>query len=83
MSADVMAAVTRLEETKVVVRAEPFHLTVAPLMNPLPFTVRVKAGPPAVAELGFKLVRVGGPTELSMVNGTIFESTPFGFVTNT
>src|SRR2546421_3141544 len=67
MSAAVMAAVTWLAETKVVVRAEPFHLTVAPLKKPEPLTVRVKAAPPAVAEVGLRLVSAGGLDPLPAV----------------
>ena len=70
-------------ESKVVVRGEPFHLTVAPLTKLLPLTVNVNAGPPAVAELGLKVVSVGGLPELSTVNETALESFPSGFVTLT
>jgi hypothetical protein len=49
MSAAVMAACNWVALTKVVVRFEPFHRTTDPLTNPLPFTVKVKAAPPAVA----------------------------------
>src|ERR1039458_4075401 len=45
--------------TNVVVSAEPFHCTVDPDTNPVPFTVSVNAGPPAVAENGLRLVMVG------------------------
>lgn len=46
--------------TKVVGRAEPFHRTTAvPCAKLLPLTVKVKAGPPAVAEPGFKLAIAG------------------------
>jgi hypothetical protein len=40
--------------TKVVANAEPFHCTLVPETNPAPFTVRLKAGPPAVAEEGLR-----------------------------
>src|SRR5437016_56670 len=83
MSADVMAAVIWLPEMKLVERAEPFHLTVAPLTKLLPLTVNVNAGPPAVAELGLKVVSVGGLAELLTVNETALESFPSGFVTLT
>src|SRR6266404_29508 len=46
MSAAVIAAVSWVALTKVVVRAAPFHCTPEPLMNPVPFTVRVKSAPP-------------------------------------
>ena len=48
-----------MEETNVVVRFVPFHLTTEPEMKLVPFTVRVKAGPPAVADEGLRLVVVG------------------------
>ena len=54
-----MLAVSCVAETKVVVRAVPLKLTLEPAMNPVPFTVRVKAGSPAVAELGLRLLMVG------------------------
>jgi hypothetical protein len=45
--------------TNVVVSAAFPNVTVAPVRKPVPFTVRVKAGPPTVAELGLRLVIVG------------------------
>jgi hypothetical protein len=45
--------------TNVVLNALPFHFTVAPETKSAPFTVSVKATPPAVAEAGLKLVMVG------------------------
>jgi hypothetical protein len=45
----------------IVDNAEPFHSTVDPLTNPVPLTIRVNAGVPAVAEAGFKLVIASGP----------------------
>jgi hypothetical protein len=59
MSVAGMAAVSRVAETKVVGRLLPFHWTTDdPLMNPVPFTVRVKAAPPAVRVVGLRLVSV-------------------------
>ena len=52
MSAAEMAAVTLVLPTNVVVRADPFQSTTEPETKFEPFTVRVKAGPPAVALLG-------------------------------
>src|SRR5208282_1061935 len=52
ISAAVIAAVTCPALTKVVVRADPFHSTGAPLTSFPPFTVSVNAGPPAVALFG-------------------------------
>src|SRR2546425_468239 len=57
-----MAAVRRVALTNVVVRAAPFHSTVAPGTNAVPSTVRVNAGPPALAVLGASAVVVGGGT---------------------
>ena len=49
ISVAVMAAVTGVPLTKVVVRFAPLNCTVAPFTKPVPFTVRVKPAPPAVA----------------------------------
>ena len=59
MSVAGIAAVSCVAETSVVVRSAPFQRTIDPAMKLVPFTVRVNAGPPAVAEVGFKLVVVG------------------------
>ena len=40
-------------------RLDPFHWTTDPLMKLVPFTVSVKAAPPAVADVGLMLVVVG------------------------
>ena len=42
-----------------VVRFEPFHLTLDVGTNPLPLTVKVKLAPPAVADVGLMLEREG------------------------
>jgi hypothetical protein len=55
ISAAVIAAVTWVLLTNVVVRLDPFHCTVEVLTNPVPFTVSVNAGPPAYAEFGLRL----------------------------
>jgi hypothetical protein len=47
-----IAAVSRVAETKVVVRSAPFQRTTEPAANPLPSTVRVKAELPAAAVEG-------------------------------
>jgi hypothetical protein len=59
MSAASIAAVTWVEETYVVARFPPFHWTTEPLTKPLPLMVSVNANPPAVAELGLRLVVTG------------------------
>ncbi len=53
------AAVNCVELTKVVVSAVPFHCTIAPARKLVPFTVRVNAAPPAITEVGLKLVMAG------------------------
>jgi hypothetical protein len=45
---------------KVVVSAVVFHMMVAPETNPEPFTVSVKAAPPALADVGLRLEMVAG-----------------------
>jgi len=52
MSAAVIAAVNCVALTNVVVRLLPFHCTTALFSKLLPFTVRVNAAPPAIAEFG-------------------------------
>ncbi len=75
MSAALMLAVNWVLDTYVVARFDPFQRTVdAPLIKPVPFTVRVKAGPPAVADAGLKLVMVG--RGLLIVNVIVFEMPP-------
>ena len=59
MSAAAIEAVSWLALTYVVVREEAFHLTTELEMKLVPFTVRVKAAPPAVADEGLRLVVVG------------------------
>ena len=52
------AAVSCVDVTKLVLNGVPFHVTTMPLAKPEPLTVSVKAGPPATAEFGDRLVRV-------------------------
>ena len=58
MSLARIAAVNLEEVTNVVVRTFPLN-TVAPLTNPVPFTVRVNATPPAIALFGESKVTTG------------------------
>jgi hypothetical protein len=76
MSAAVIAAVTWVEETYVVVRFDPFQFTVEPETKPVPFTVSVNPAPPAVAEAGLRPVVVG--TGLLIVKVWALEVPPPG-----
>ena len=62
--------------TKVVGSGVSFHRTVELAVNAEPFTVRVKAAPPACAVDGLKLVIVGVGGAV-IVNGDPLEVTPF------
>jgi hypothetical protein len=66
-----------VELTNVVVSAAPFHCTVAPVRKLTPFTVNVKAAPPAVADAGLKLVIVGVGTLIGSI--TAVEGLPPAF----
>jgi len=55
------AAVNWVALTKVVGNGDPVHKTVDPAVNPEPFTVSVKAAPPACAAAGLRLLMVGVP----------------------
>jgi hypothetical protein len=65
------------------VSANPFHFTTEVVMKPEPFTVSVKAGPPAVALAGEREVTVG--VGFLIVNVSGFDAPPPGpgFVTIT
>ena len=66
ISAAVIAAVSWVALTNVVVLAAPLNFTTDVDTKPVPFTVRVKAAPPAVALVGEREVSVGAG--LLMVN---------------
>ena len=59
ISAAVIAAVNCVAFTNVVVLAAPLNFTTDVETKPVPFTVRVKAAPPAVALVGAREVSVG------------------------
>src|SRR5262245_12826444 len=59
MSVGVIIAVNCLDETKVVEPSAPFHRTTVLVTKSGPVTVRVKPGPPAVAEFGLIAMIVG------------------------
>src|SRR6266513_6226545 len=71
-----MAACNWVLETKVVVRELPFHRTEEVETKLVPVRFKVKLGPPAKAEFGFKEARVG--IGLSMVNVTAADTPPPG-----
>jgi hypothetical protein len=77
----VTAAVSCVPLTKVVESAVPFQSTVAPERNPVPLTVSVKAGPPAVAEVGLRLVITGAAALIVKVAAA--DELPPGFFTTT
>ncbi len=83
MSAAVIAAFTCVALTNVVVRFDPFHLTTAPLTNPVPFTVKVNAAPPAVALVGDNELIVGTGFEAVIVKAAFPEVPPPGVGLNT
>src|SRR5207247_9886627 len=76
MSAAAIAAVSCVALTKVVVLAEPFHRTVAPLTKFVPVTVRVNAAPPEVVLDGLRLVMAG--TGLLTVKASVLGVAPPG-----
>jgi hypothetical protein len=59
ISATEIAAVSCVALTNVVVLAAPLNFTTDVDTKPVPFTVRVKAAPPAVALVGKREVSVG------------------------
>jgi len=65
------------------VRADPFQLTTELLMKPLPFTVRVKAAPPAVAVDGEIEVMLGKGFDALVVNAELADVPPPGAGLNT
>ena len=76
MSAAEMEAVTLVLLANVVVRADPFQFTTEPKTKFEPFTVRVKAGPPAVALLG--TIELIAGTRLLTVNVIALDVPPPG-----
>lgn len=75
-------AVSSPEFTNVVESADPFHCTTELEMKPLPFTCKVKAGPPAVTLGGLMEVIAGGRTvkvtgaEVTPPDLTVTEAVP-------
>jgi hypothetical protein len=84
MSAALMAAWSCPPLTYVVDRFAPFQFTTEPLTNPLPFTARVKAAVPAVADEGDREVIDGvGLLGALMVKPALPEFPPPGVGLNT
>jgi len=85
MSAAVIAAVTCIALTYVVVRFDPFHFTTEPLMKPVPVIVNVNAAVPAVALVGDSVLIVGTAFDALIVNAAVPDVPPLGagFVTVT
>ena len=78
----------RVVPCKVPVRVLPFQRTDAPLVNPVPSTVKLNAVPPAGLEFGLIEVIVGPPVvppplEALTVKDNAFESPPPGAGLNT
>jgi hypothetical protein len=71
-------AVSCAGATKAVANADPLNWTTAPGPNPLPFTVKVNPGPPAICELGLRLVMAGLTVNMARLVGA-----PPGFTTRT
>src|SRR5438067_6158728 len=71
-------AVSLIEDTNVVVRAEPFQFTVEVETNLVPFTVKVNCALPAVVEVGLIEVMVG--TGLLIVRVSVALPVPPAFV---
>jgi len=67
----------------VVVRLVPFQFTTDPLMNPVPFTVRVNAPVPAVAKAGESVLIVGTGFGALIVNVEAPDVPPPGAGLNT
>lgn len=81
ISAAVIAAVNCVAFTNVVVRLLLFHCTTEVLMKLLPFTVKVKAAPPAIAEFGTSVLNAG--TGVLTVKLRTFDVPPPGAGFNT
>src|SRR5262245_62120173 len=81
MSVAGIAAVSWVALTNVVLRAAPFHCTTEPETKLLPLTVSVNAGPPVVALLGDRVVRLGAGVPALIVKVSALEVPPPGITT--
>jgi hypothetical protein len=82
-SAAVIDALTALLLTNIVVRAAPFHCTVAPCANPLPLTVRSKAPLPATMLAGLSEAISGAPAVIAKETAAEVPPPGVGFTTVT
>src|SRR5260370_42432751 len=78
-----MAALSCVLLTKGVLRLDPLSWTTDPLIKFVPFTVRVKAGPPAKVVPGEILVSEGGELLTTRVNAADVPPPGAGFTTET
>jgi hypothetical protein len=76
MSEGGIAALSCVDEMKVVNRVLPFHRMVPVGAKFVPMTTRVKPGPPTVADFGINAVIAGTGFVAFMTNGSAFELTP-------
>jgi hypothetical protein len=83
MSAAVIAAVSCVALTNVVALEAPLNLTTDPVTKPVPFTVRVKADPPAAALVGEIEVPIGAGLLIAKVWALEMPPPGGGFVTVT
>jgi hypothetical protein len=74
-------AVSWVVLTKMVETAVPFHWTCDAGMKPEPLTVRLKAGPPDVTEVGLREEMVGGG--VAIVKVRLLEKSPDGLAIRT
>jgi hypothetical protein len=80
ISAAVIAAVNVVAFTNVVTRGLPFHCTAELLTKPLPFTVNVNPGEPALIEFGeIEVIPGTGLLAAVIVNVSEFDGPPPGF----
>jgi hypothetical protein len=80
----VTGAVSWIPLTFVVVNCVEFQTTLAPVVYPVPFTVRVKAAPPAVADGGLRLLMVAvGAGWIVKVAAVVTVESPLTTVTDT
>ena len=75
MRLPVTVAVNCVVPVEIMLSAVPFHSTTALESNPVPFTVSVKAAPPAFAELGLSEVITGEMVKVALFEVTLLSVT--------